>query len=474
METVQQYKLFINGKWEQANQTMEVIDKFSLKPFAAIAKAEQQHVTAAVQSAHAALKISFSPYERYKVLSKVAQLLQERREDFANTLVLEVGKPIRESLGEVDRAIQTLIISAEEAKRIHGEGVPVEAAAGSEKRIAFTMRVPVGVIAAITPFNVPLNLVCHKICPAIAAGNSVILKPSDITPIVSLKLAELFSEAGLPSGRLQVVTGDGPEIGAWLLDNEQVRMFSFTGSLRVGQLIRQKAGIRKVALELGNNSATIVHKDCNMDQAVELVAVKSFNNSGQVCISVQRVFVHEDIKAEFARRLKERTEQFVVGNPHDKQTDIGPMISLKEAERVEGWVQEAIDQGASLISGGKRDGALYYPTILTDIKPEMKVCRQEVFGPVVSIDTYQEIDEVIHKVNDSEYGLQAGLFTNDLAFAMKAAKEIEVGGLIINDASAYRVDHMPYGGVKNSGTGKEGPSYAIEEMTEEKLIVINL
>ncbi len=474
MDSNRAFGLYVNGQWEQTERIMQVTDKYTLQPFAEIARAEKSHVSRAVEGASAACRQPFAPFERYRVLMKVAELLQAKKELFATTLAAEVGKPIRESRGEVDRAIQTIIISAEEAKRIHGEGIPVESAAGSENRMAFTIRVPVGVIAAITPFNVPLNLVCHKIGPAIAAGNSVVLKPSEVTPVVSLLLAELFGEAGLPKGRLQVVTGDGAEIGSWLLEDQRVSMFSFTGSVRVGEIIRQQAGLRKVALELGNNSATIVHKDCDLDQAAELVALKSFNNSGQVCISVQRVYVHEEVKEAFIERVKARTSKLIVGNPLEETTDIGPMISVREAERVESWVREAVEQGAVPVLGAKREGAFYYPTILTHVQPGMKVCSQEVFGPVVSIDTYREEEEVIAKVNDSDYGLQAGLFTNDLRFAMKAAREIEVGGLIVNDASAYRVDHMPYGGVKRSGTGKEGPAYAIEEMTEERLIVLNL
>lgn len=469
-----QYGLFIQGQWEQTEQTMDVNDKYSSQRIAAISVAEKEHVERAVESAHQAMKQQFPAYERYKVLKHAAELLQQRRDEFAQVLVKEVGKPIRDSLAEVDRAAQTLLISAEESKRIHGQGVPVEAAPGSENRLAFSIRVPLGVIAAITPFNVPLNLVCHKIGPALAAGNAVILKPSEVTPIVALKLAKLFEEAGLPSGRLNVITGDGPKIGAWLMEQEKIRMFSFTGSVRVGQWIRQHAGIRKVALELGNNSANIVHNDCDLDHAVEMIAAKGFNNAGQVCISVQRVFVHHEIKDEFLAKLKARTLRFVVGDPSDEKTDIGPMISLKEAERVDHWVKEAVEQGATLITGGKREGSIYYPTVLSDVQPDMKVSCMEVFGPVIAVSSYHEIDEVIYKVNQSDYGLQAGLFTKDLNFAMKAAKEIEVGGLIINDASAYRVDQMPYGGVKNSGTGKEGPLYAINEMTEERLIVMNL
>lgn len=466
--------LYLDGIWEQGNEYMDVLDKYTLQPAAKITIAEKSHIDRAVDSACDAFKQLFSPLERYTVLMNAAKLLQKNKELLAKTITIEVGKPYKDALVEVDRSTQTLIISAEEAKRITGEGVPVEAAAGSENRLAFSIRVPVGVIAAITPFNVPLNLVCHKVGPALAAGNSVILKPSEVTPVISLQLASIFAEAGLPKGRLNVITGDGPSIGKWLVEDNRVRMFSFTGSVRVGEWIRQHAGLRKVALELGNNSANIVHCDCDLEQAVEMIATKGFNNAGQVCISVQRVFVHEAVKEQFLTALKERTEKFVVGNPNDEKTDIGPMISIKEAERVEEWVEEAVEQGADLIIGGKRTGAFYSPTILSNVKSSMKVCCQEVFGPVIAIDTYSDIEEAIAKVNNSDYGLQAGIFTKDLNIAMKAAKKIEVGGLIVNDASAYRVDHMPYGGVKNSGTGKEGPAYAIKEMTEEKLIILNL
>ncbi|MBM7702733.1 aldehyde dehydrogenase family protein [Metabacillus iocasae] len=468
------YGLYVDGQWKETSESMDVLNKYNSEAFAKIAMAKNEHVNEAVKGAKLAMKQPLTPYQRYEILTKASKLLLDRREEFAQVLALEVGKPIRESRGEVERAAQTLEVSAEEAKRIHGEGVPVEAAPGSENRMAFTVRVPLGVIAAITPFNVPLNLVCHKVGPALAAGNSVVLKPAEVTSVCALMLAEVMSEAGLPAGYLQVLTGDGAEIGDALLANDDVRMFTFTGSPRVGEIIRSKAGLRKVALELGNNSATIVHHDANIEQAATLISQKSFNNAGQVCISVQRVYVHEDAYETFVSKLHEKTAKLVVGNPLDESTDVGPMIRLTEAERVEQWVNEAVEQGAQIVTGGKRNGSFYEPTILTNVHDDMKVCRQEVFGPVVSVATYKEMDEVIEKVNDSDYGLQAGLFTNDLNFAMKAAREIEVGGLIVNDASAYRVDHMPYGGVKRSGTGKEGPAYAIEEMTEERIIVFNL
>ncbi|MFD1068079.1 aldehyde dehydrogenase family protein [Oceanobacillus locisalsi] len=465
------YGLFIGGQWTEKNEKLPVLNKYSQEVIAEISVAEESDVNASVEAAKKALNTPFSPYERFEVLTKASELLLEQKETIANVLVQEVGKPIGESIGEVERAALTLEVSAEEAKRIHGDGVPVESAPGSENRKAVTMKTPVGVVAAITPFNVPLNLVCHKVGPGLAAGNSVILKPAEETSLSAILLAEIFEEAGLPSGRLNVLTGEGSEIGGYLTANQEINMYTFTGSPRVGQLIRGSTGIRKVALELGNNSATIVHRDADIAGSAIAAAQKSFNNAGQVCISVQRVFVHEDIYELFLENMIEATKALKVGDPADASTNIGPMIAEKEAIRVENWVNEAVSQGAKLQAGGKREGVFYQPTILTNVDPEMKVCRNEVFGPVVAVDTYREEDEVIEKVNDSEYGLQAGLFTNDLRFAMKAAEKIEVGGLIINDTSGYRVDHMPYGGVKKSGTGKEGPKYAMEEMTEEKLIV---
>lgn len=465
------YGLLIGGEWIEKEKKLDVVNKFSQEVIAQISVADEKDVNNSVKAAKKALNTPFSPYERFKVLKAASEKLLERKEEVANVLVQEVGKPITEAIGEVERSALTLEISAEEAKRVHGEGIPIESAPGSENRKAMTIKTPVGVIAAITPFNVPLNLVCHKVGPGIAAGNSIVLKPAEETSLSAILLAEIFEEAGLPSGRLNVLTGEGTEVGQYLTANQDINMFTFTGSPRVGQIIRENVGIRKVALELGNNSATIIHRDADIEKSAVAVAQKSFNNAGQVCISVQRVFVHEEIYEAFLTKMVETTKALKVGDPSDPYTDIGPMIAEKEAIRVENWVEEAVSQGAEVLTGGKREGVFYQPTILTNVNREMKVCRQEVFGPVVAVDTYQEEEEVIQKVNDSEYGLQAGLFTNDLSFAMKAAEKIEVGGLIINDTSGYRVDHMPYGGIKKSGTGKEGPKYAMEEMTEEKIIV---
>ncbi|WP_082235506.1 aldehyde dehydrogenase family protein [Halobacillus massiliensis] len=467
------FGLFIGGEWIEKDEKDTVLNKYTQEVFAKTAATEEQDVKRAVKSAKEAFSKPFSQYERYGVLLKVAQLLRSNQEEFARAIAEEVGKPITEARGEVERSALTLEISAEESKRIHGEEIPVQAAPGSENRKAFTRRYPVGIVAAITPFNVPLNLVCHKIGPAIAAGNSVILKPAEQTPVSSLLLTRLFEEAGLPKGRLSVLTGKGEDVGPLLTSNQEINMFTFTGSPKVGLLIREQAGLRNVALELGNNSATIVHNDADIEQAAKLVAQKSFNNAGQVCISVQRVYVHEEIYEEFLSKVCEATEQIKLGDPLEEDTQMGPMIAEEEAMRVERWVNEAVEAGAKVATGGARKGVFYHPTVLTNVNDNMKVCRQEVFGPVVAIDTYREEDEVITRVNDSDYGLQAGLFTNNMSFVMKAMDGIHVGGLIVNDTSGYRVDHMPYGGVKKSGTGKEGPRYAIEEMTEEKIIVLN-
>lgn len=470
----QKYGLFIDGKWKLKEEKNSVLNKYTQKPISKTSLTTESDVKEAVESAKESLNKTFTPYERYTVLQKVSEKMLENQEALAEAIAMEVGKPINEARGEVARAALTLEISAEEAKRIKGEGVPIEAAEGSENRQAFTMKVPVGVVAAITPFNVPLNLVCHKIGPALAAGNSVVLKPAEATPLSALLLAEILDDCGLPKGRLNVLTGKGSRIGDWLIDNHNVNLFTFTGSPAVGKFIREKAGLRKVLLELGNNSATIIHSDVDVAESAAQVAQKSFNNAGQVCISVQRVFVHEDIYDEFMDKVKEVTNGLVLGDPFDEKTNIGPMIAEKEAVRVENWVNEAVEQGAVLETGGKREGVFYQPTVLSNVNNKMKVCHDEVFGPVVAIEKYKDKDEVIFKVNDSDYGLQAGIYTNDYAFIMKAAREIEVGGLIVNDTPGYRVDHMPYGGVKKSGTGKEGPKYAIEEMMEEKLIVFNI
>ena len=471
------YKLYIGGQWVDSPAKKEVINKYTGEAFATIAQASLEDVEKAVKSARNSFNtVKLSPYQRYEILFKTSRLILENKEELAQILCQEVGKPIVDSRVEVERAAQTMEIAAEESKRIHGQMVPIEATPGSEKRLAFTLRVPVGVVCAITPFNVPLTLIAHKIAPAIAAGNTVVLKPTSETPVVAAKLVEMLLEAGLPKEHINLLFGSGPVIGEALLNNKDINFYSFTGSPAVGERIRQIIGLRKCTLELGSNSAVIVHEDApSIKEAAVLCAQKSFANAGQVCISVQRIYVHENIYEEFLGEMKRYTEGLVVGDPMEEKTNIGPMISEKEVERIDQWVKEALKQGAKLVTGGEKIGTrLFKPTILSDVKKEMKVVCMETFAPIAVVVPYQDVDEAISNVNDSEFGLQAGIFTSNLNLAMKAAKEIETGGVIINDTSLYRADAMPYGGVKKSGTGKEGPKYVIEEMTEEKIVVFNL
>lgn len=470
-----QYKLYIDGKWLETEDKLEVENKYTKEVHAVVSKAGEKEVDQAIAAASKAFKEKeIAPYERYQILKRVSELLAERKEEIAQNLSIEAGKPLKQSRTEVDRAVQTVEQSAEEAKRISGEGVPVNAAPGSENRMAFTIRVPAGVVGAITPFNFPLNLVVHKVAPALAAGNTVVLKPASNTPVTSLILAELFEEAGLPAGFLNVVVGSGSVVGQQMMEDKRIRLYTFTGSTKIGLKLKQTTGINKLILELGNNSPVIVDKAADIDQAAENISQKSFAFAGQTCISVQRIYVHEDLKEEFQKKFITAVEKLKVGDPSDPETDVGPMIAEEEAKRAEEWVKEAVDQGAEIIHGGNREGSLYYPTVVDKVNKEMKVVSEEVFAPIVSVITFNDLDQCIDELNESPYGLQGGIFTKDLDTAFYAARKVEVGGLMINDSSQYRVDLMPYGGIKDSGWGKEGPKYSIQEMTEERLIVFNL
>ncbi|RPF50112.1 aldehyde dehydrogenase family protein [Aquisalibacillus elongatus] len=472
---MESFGLLINGKWKTTNEMIDVLDKTNQDVYAKVVKASHDDVNQAVDAAEQAFQNDqTTPYERYEILMKVANLLKENKEELAQNITHEAGKPIKQARSEVDRAVQTTILSAEEAKRLTGEGVPVETAPGSENRMAFTIRVPVGVVAAISPFNFPLNLVMHKIGPAIAAGNTVVLKPASATPTTALKLAEIFQKAGLPDGVLNVVTGKGSEIGKWLTQDERIQLFTFTGSAEVGLNIKQNTGMKKLVMELGNNSPVIVDHETDIQEAAQVIAVKSYAYAGQVCISVQRVYVHESIRDEFVKELIHAMSDLNVGDPFDDATDVGPMISIDEAKRAEEWIEEANAKGAKVVQGGTRKENLLEPTIVTNVTEEMKVVCEEVFAPILSLIPYNDLDQCLEDVNQSKYGLQGGIFTKNIDKAMKAARKMEVGGFMINDASQYRVDLMPYGGMKDSGWGKEGPKYSIEEMTEERLIVMNL
>lgn len=471
---MKEYGLFINGQWIVTDEKIGVLNKATGNECASISVASEAEVTNAVDAAEKAFKtIKLEPYRRYEILMKASQLLMHHQGKMAEFLSKEVGKPIKEAMAEVGRAIQTLILSAEEAKRMTGEMVPLAGAPGCGERLAFTMRMPVGIVCAITPFNFPLNLACHKIGPALAAGNSVVYKPATVTPLSAVFLCEIFAEAGLPDGYLNLLTGSGSKLGKLLTDEQRINFYSFTGSPSVGKTLLKNAGFRRVALELGSNSANIVHHDADISVTAELCAKHAFANAGQVCISCQRVYVHRSVYQTFCEQTVDYTKKLVVGNPLDPSTDIGPMISEQEAIRTEEWVNEAVTQGARILIGGKRRGAWFEPTIVTNVQSDMKIVCMEAFSPIFSIIPYDTIEEAVTMVNDSVYGLQAGVFTNSLEIARLCAMKIETGGVIINDGATFRTDNMPYGGIKDSGVGREGPQYTVKEMTEEKLIVFN-
>jgi acyl-CoA reductase-like NAD-dependent aldehyde dehydrogenase len=411
-------------------------------------------------------------WQRAQILEKTSHLIEDNAEKIARIIALEAGKPLKDARVEARRGSSTFRWAGEEAKRTGGEIVQMDADAAGENRFGWTIREPRGVVAAISPFNFPLNLVAHKVAPALAAANVVVLKPASTTPLTALFLSELLEEAGLPGDVLQVVVGPGGTLGTKLVKDERVNMVSFTGSPPVGRQIASDAGMKMVTLELGNNSATIVDEDANLDLAVQRVVAGGFANSGQVCISVQRVVVHEKVYDEFMARLVPAVEALRVGDPLDETTDVASLISRSEAARVESWVREAIDAGATLATGGVDGGGRLRPTVLTDVKPEMKVCAREVFGPVLSILKARDLCEAIEISNDSDMGLQAGVFTNDINKALYAAKHLQVGGVMINEVPTFRVDHMPYGGIKGSGMGREGVKFAIQEMTEMKMVAI--
>lgn len=470
------YKQYIGGQWLDAEEKFAVNDKYSGQPFATVAQASKEQVELAVRSARESFnKIKLTPYQRYEILLKLSKLVQDNKDALAETLVREVGKPIEEARGEVAATAGNYENLAEEAKRITGEMVPVDSNPGSENRMAFTIRVPVGIVCGIAPFNYPLVISTSKIGAAIAAGNTVILKPAEQTPVSACQLVELVLQAGLPPEHIQLVHGPGPQAGEWLLQNHDINFYSFTGSAEVGEHITRSIGLRRCALELGSNAAVIVHRDADVKKAAIACAQRGFFNAGQVCISIQRVLVHQDIHQQFVAEAKEFAETLIIGNPLDEKTTLGPMIHEKEVLRVDEWVKEAVQQGAKVVTGGKPHGKRFYlPTILTDVKPNMKVWCQEVFAPLLMISSYKDFDDAIKATNDSIYGLQAGVFINDISLAMKAAREIECGGVIINDTAYYKVKNVPYGGVKQSGFGKEGGNYGIKEMTEEKLVVLNV
>jgi acyl-CoA reductase-like NAD-dependent aldehyde dehydrogenase len=374
----------------------------------------------------------------------------------------------------VDRSVEPFTFAGEEARRIHGETVPMDASVFGENRVGFYLRAPLGVVSAITPFNFPLNLVAHKVAPALAAGNAVVLKPAEETPLTAVAMADCLREAGLPDGVLELVHGDGPITGEALVRHKLPAKVSFTGSPPVGAHILQHAGLKRITLELGNNSGTIVEPDASLNAAVPRCVMSAFANAGQVCISLQRLYVHEAIASEFMERFLAETRALKVGNPLDRDCDVGPMISDDAAERAEQWTAEAVAEGATLLVGGRREGRLVWPAVLTDTRPEMKVMCREAFAPLVSVVFYKDFEDALRMLGDSPYGLQAGIYTQDLRKAFRAVAALDVGGILVNDTSIFRVDHMPYGGNRMSGVGREGVRFAVEEMTNVKFVCFNL
>ncbi len=471
-----EYKLFIDGQWVDGGPMMEVRNKYNDQVIAALPTARREDVDAAIASAERAesTMADMPAHKRAEILLRTAALLRERYDDFSKTIAAEAGKAMKFARGEVDRAISTFTIAAEEAKRLHGETIPLDAVPSGEGYFGFWTRRPVGVIAAISPFNFPLNLVAHKVAPALAAGNTLVLKPASTTPLAAVKLCQVLEEAGLPAGAINLVVGSGGTVGEWLITDPRVDKITFTGSPPVGAHILAVAGIKKVTLELGNTSPVIVAPDADLDFVAKRCAVGAYYNSGQVCISVQRIYSQKQVYESLSEKFVKATEAMVVGDPLDERVDVGPMIDIKEVDRIEGWVKEAKTSGAKVLTGGKREGAVYYPTVLADVNPGMKVVAEEVFAPVASVIRCDDFEESLKQANDTKFGLQVGVFTKDVDRVFKAVKRLNFGGVIINDTPVFRADHMPYGGNRQSGLGREGVRFAMEDMTNIQMVAIRL
>ncbi len=468
-------KMFLAGQWIDKAARFEVRNPFDNTVIDTVPRAEADDVQRALAGAVEGAKImrQLPGYERAKILRKAADLMGQRAEKLGRLISTEEGKILAEGLFEVSRARETIELSAEEAKRLAGEVLPLDGAPGGAGKLGFTLRVPCGVVAAITPFNFPLNLVCHKIGPALAAGNSVVLKPASDTPLSALAMVEILLEAGLPPLAIACLTGSGSTIGDAIARDPRVRKISFTGSRDVDEHICQVAGLKRVTMELGSNSPIIVMPDADPNKVAQATVATGYANAGQVCISTQRVIALAPIYRELIDALKPKVEAIALGNQLDEKTTMGPMIRESDAQRVESWVNEAIAGGARLVSGGHRHGALYEPTIVADVDPRMRISCQELFGPAVALTKVGSIDEAIHIANDSPYGLAAGIFTENIKLAMQFARQVDCGNLHVNWGPQWRADLMPYGGLKESGFGKEGPRYAVAEMTELKTVIIH-
>jgi acyl-CoA reductase-like NAD-dependent aldehyde dehydrogenase len=468
--------MYVAGQWIDKPEKIEVLNPYDNSVIDTVPRADLRDVDRALASAErgARAMAKLSGHERWKILKRAAELIEARNEELGQIISKEEGKIIAEGRLEARRAVESIMGSAEEAKRIHGETIPLDGDPSGGKRFGFTLRVPCGVVVAISPFNFPLNLVCHKVGPALAAGNAVVIKPATDTPLSALRLTEILLEAGVPPEGIQCLTGSGGEIGDAVVSDRRVRKITFTGSRDVGERICKLAGIKKVTMELGSNSPLIVMPDADLEKVAVAVAATGYANAGQVCISTQRVITQGKVYGDFLEALKPKVAALTSGNQLDEKTKVGPMVRERDAIRVEEWIREAVATGARIVVGGARRGAMYPPTVVADVKPEMRISCDELFGPAVAVTPFNSLDEAIALANDTIYGLSAGIFTENLEWAMRFAREVESGNLHVNWGPQWRADLMPYGGLKESGFGKEGPRYAVEEMTELKTVVFHL
>jgi acyl-CoA reductase-like NAD-dependent aldehyde dehydrogenase len=472
--TATERKLLIGGEWVETGDWLEVRSPYSGELVGRVAKAGAAEARRAIDAAEAALREPLPAHKRAEILVRVAGYLGRRHDEVAQTIAAEAGKPLKAAKVEASRAMSTFTMAAVEARKLAGEMVPMDASQSGVGKLAFTLRVPIGVVGAISPFNFPLNLVAHKIAPALAAGCAVVLKPASQTPLSALLLAELNTEAGLPPGWLNVLAGPAADIGDVLVEDERVKLITFTGSAEVGWKLAARAPRKRVTLELGNATPVIVEADADLDNAAEKLAANAFSFAGQSCISVQRIYVQRAAYDELLGRFLPKVEALVVGDPALEETDVGPLIDEGARDRVLAWIEEARSAGAETLTGGDLEGELVRPTVIAGAGPDLKVSCEEVFGPVCTVTAYDTLEEALELANGTRYGLQAGIFTSNLKTALAAVRALEFGGVTINEAPTFRADQMPYGGVKDSGNTREGPAYAMRELTEERLVVIDL
>ncbi len=468
-------KMFVAGEWIDKPERIEVRNPLNDRVIDTVPKADASDIERAIAGAveGARLMRRMTGYERFRVLQRVSRLISENSDKLARLITQEEGKILAESRSEVARAAETMELSGEEAKRLVGEVLPLDGSSNGAGKFGFTLRVPCGIVACITPFNFPLNLPCHKIGPALAGGNAVIFKPASDTPLVALELVKILLEAGLPPLAISCLTGSGAAVGDAIAGDPRIRKISFTGSRDVGEQITRRAGLKRITMELGSNSPLIVMDDADLSQAAEAIVATGYSNAGQVCIATQRVIAMPTVYADLIDILKPKVAAVRIGDPLQAETKMGPMIRARDAERVEQWIAEAVGQGARIVAGGKRDGSLLEATLVADVDPSMRLSREELFGPAVGVTRASDIDEAIRLANDTNYGLSAAVFTQSLDRAMRFAREVDSGNVHINWGPQWRADLMPYGGLKDSGFGKEGPMYAILEMTESKTVVMH-